>query len=105
MERTDPTSSEDVKRIVQDLGSTIQRTLAESPQIAHCLNRIKSEGYEVSLVLEATIGFNKTGSRETAEVSTFDFRVEKSEPVELKMTPLDKKFLRSLKISVDEAEE
>lgn len=105
MERTDPTSSEDVKRMVQDLGSTIQRTLAESPQIAHCLNRIKAEGYEVSLVLEATIGFNKTGSRETAEVSTFDFRVEKSEPVALKMTPLDKKFLRSLKISVEEVGE
>ena len=70
MERTDPTSSEDVKRMVQDLGSTIQRTLAESPQIAHCLNRIRAEGYEVSLVLEATIGFNKTGSRETTtEVS------------------------------------
>ena len=29
MERTDPASSEDVKRMVQDLGSTIQRTLAE----------------------------------------------------------------------------
>ena len=105
VERTDPTSSEDVKRMVQDLGSTIQRTLAESPQITHCLNRIKAEGYEVSLVLEATIGFNKTGSRETTEVSTFDFRVEKSEPVALKMTPLDKKFLRSLKISVEDAEE
>jgi hypothetical protein len=105
MERTDPASSEDVKRMVQDLGSTIQRTLAEAPQIAHCLNRIKAEGYEVSLVLEATIGFNKTGSREAAEVSTFDFRVEKSEPVALKMTPLDKKFLRSLKISVEGDEE
>ena len=105
MERMDPTSGEDVKRMVQDLGSTIQRTLAESPQIAHCLNRIKSEGYEVSLVLEATIGFNKTGSRETAEVSTFDFRVEKAEPARLKMTPLDKKFLRSLKISIEDESE
>ena len=65
MEKTDPASSEDVKRMVQDLGSTIQRTLAESPQIAHCLNRIKAEGYEVSLVLEATIGFSKSGSRES----------------------------------------
>ena len=105
MERADPASSEDVKRMVQDLGSTIQRTLAESPQIAHCLNRIKAEGYEVSLVLEATIGFNKTGSRETAEVSTFDFKVEKSDPAPVHMTPLDKKFLRSLKISVEETEE
>jgi hypothetical protein len=105
MERADPASSEDVKRMVQELGSTIQRTLSESPQIVHCLNRIKAEGYEVSLVLEATIGFNKTGSREATEVSTFDFRVDKSEPAPLKMTPLDKKFLRSLKISVEEGEE
>ena len=100
MERTE----EDLKRLVNDLGATIQRTLAESPQITHCLGRIRAEGYDVSVVLEATIGFNKTGSREAAEVSTFDFRVEKSEPVPLKMTPLDKKFLRSLKISVEEEE-
>ena len=104
MERTDPTSSEDVKRMVEDLGTTIQRTLAESPQITHCLNRMRAEGYEVSLVLEATIGFNKTGSREAAEVSTFDFRLEKNEPAPLRMTPLDKKFLRSLKISAEEEE-
>ena len=105
MERTDPASSEDVKRMVQDLGSTIQRTLAEAPQIAHCLNRIKAEGYEVSLVLEATLGFSKTGGREAPEVSTFDFKVDKSEPAALKMTPLDKKFLRSLKISIEDGEE
>ena len=104
MERADPASSEDVKRIVHELGSTIQRTLAESPQIAHCLGRIKAEGYEVSIVLEATIGFSKSGSREAAEVSTFDFRLEKTEPAALKMSPLDKKFLRSLKITVEEEE-
>jgi hypothetical protein len=104
MERMEPASGEDVKRMVQEIGTTIQRTLAESPQIAHTLNRIKAEGYEVSLVLEATIGFNKTGSRESAEVSTFDFRVEKPDPAPLKMTPLDKKFLRSLKITVEEEE-
>src|SRR5215510_14035193 len=99
------TTGEDVKRMVQEIGSTLQRTLSESPQIAHCLNRIRAEGYEVSLVLEATIGFSKSGTREPAEVSKFDFRVEKPEPARLKMTPLDKKFLRSLKISVEEAEE
>jgi hypothetical protein len=104
-ERTDPASSEDVRRLVQDLGASIQRTLAESPQIALCLNRIKAEGYEVSLVLEATIGFSRSGTREAAEVSRFDFKVDKNEPTQLKMTPLDKKFLKSLKISVEEADE
>ncbi len=101
MEKTD-SAGEDVKRLVSELSSTIQRTLSESPQIGHCLSRIRSEGYEVSLVLEATIGFTRTGTREPAEVSTFDFRVERPEPEPIKMTPLDKKFLRSLKISVEE---
>lgn len=104
MEKQEQTSgTEDVKRLVQDLATTIQRTLAESPQITHCLQRIRAEGYEVSVVLEATIGFSRAG-KDTAEVSTFDFRVERSEPARLKMTPLDKKFLRSLKISIEEEE-
>jgi hypothetical protein len=99
-------SAEDIKRMVQEIGTTLQRTLSESPQIAHCLNRIRAEGYEVSLVLEATIGFSKTGGKEAqTEVSTFDVRVERTEPVPLKMTPLDKKFLRSLKITIEEETE
>jgi len=102
MERTESASGDDVRRMVQDLSTSIQRTLAESPQVARALNRIKAEGYEASLVLEATIGFSKSGSREGAEVSTFDFRVENHEPAAIKMTPLDRKFLRSLKISVEE---
>jgi len=105
MEKMEPTSSDAIKKMVQDLGSTIQRTLSESPQIAYSLNRIKEEGYEVSLVIEATIGFNKMASREGGEVATVEFRVEKNEPARLKMTPLDKKFLRSLKIEVEEEEE
>jgi hypothetical protein len=99
-------SGEDAKRMVQEIGTTLQRTLSESPQIAHCLNRIRAEGYEVSLVLEATIGFSKTGGKEAqAEVSSIDVRVERTEPAPLKMTPLDKKFLRSLKITVEEESE
>lgn len=104
MEKTDSANGEDVKRMVQDLATTIQRTLSESPQVALCLNRIRGEGYEVSVVVEATVGFSRVGAREQAEVSTFDFRVERSEPARFKMTPLDKKFLRSLKISVEEEE-
>jgi hypothetical protein len=101
-EKTDAVSVEDVKRMVQDMGTTIRRTLSESPQISHCLNRVRAEGYEVSLVLEATIGFSRSGSREATEVSTFDFQIEKAEQPSVKMTPLDKKFLRSLKITVSD---
>jgi hypothetical protein len=96
---------EDIKRLAQEVGTTLQRTLSESPQIAHCLSRIRSEGYEVSLVLEDNIGFTRTGNKEASETPAFDVRVERSEPAPLKMTPLDKKFLRSLKITVEEGDE
>jgi len=93
-----------VTRLSGELGTALRRVLAESPQIAHCLNRIRAEGYDVSVVLEATIGFTRTDRREGAPPPAFEVRVEKGEPLPLKMTPLDKKFLRSLKITVEEEE-
>jgi len=97
---------DDVTRLTREVSATLQRVLSESPQINHCLNRIRSEGYEVSLVLEATLGFSRTESgADAAPPAGFDVRVEKAEPAPLRMTPLDKKFLRSLKITVDHDEE
>ena len=94
---------DDVTRLTREVSATLQRVLSESPQINHCLNRIRSEGYEVSLVLEATLGFSRAEDR--GDAPAFDVRVEKAEPTPLRMTPLDKKFLRSLKITVDHDEE
>ena len=96
-------ASEDVTRLTEEVGATLRRVLAESPQIAHCLSRIRAEGYDVSVVLEATIGFSRAEERGASVATpTFEVRLEKAEPAPLKMTPLDKKFLRSLKITVDE---
>jgi hypothetical protein len=99
-------AGEDVAKLAEEVGATLRRILAESPQVAHCLNRIRAEGYDVSVVLEATIGFTRTEKREgAARPPAFDVRVEKAEPAPLRMTPLDKKFLRSLKITVEEEDE
>ena len=95
-------AGEDVTRLTEEVGATLRRVLAESPQVAHCLSRMRAEGYDVSVVLEATIGFSRRERNDAARPPAFDVRVEKAEPVPLRMTPLDKKFLRSLKITVDE---
>jgi hypothetical protein len=95
----EPNGDGDAKRMVQELAATLQRTLAESSQIAQRLNRIKAAGYEASLVIEATIGLRRA---DTTESQGFDVRVEPDDPDPLRMTPLDRKFLRSLKISVEE---
>ncbi len=97
-------TGEDVTRMAQEVGATLRRVLAESPQVAHCLSRIRAEGYDVSVVLEATIGFSRAERNDAARPPAFEVRVEKAEPLPLKMTPLDRKFLRSLKITVEEEE-
>ena len=97
-------ATEDVTRLADEVGATLRRVLAESPQVTHCLSRMRAEGYEVSVVLEATIGFSRTTQPDPAVVPALDVRVEKADPAPLRMTPLDKKFLRSLKITVDEDE-
>jgi hypothetical protein len=98
-------AGEDVSRLTEEVGATLRRVLSESTQIAHCLNRIRAEGYEVSVVLEATVGFTRAERRDGTAPRPFDVRVEKPDPSTLRMTPLDKKFLRSLKITVDEESE
>ena len=48
-----------LKQLMKDLGEAINVSLSESEQIAQVIARIKDEGFDVFLVLEATIGFNK----------------------------------------------
>ena len=44
---------------MQDLGNAINDSLSDSERIAEAIGEIKRAGYDVFLVLEATIGFNR----------------------------------------------
>jgi len=100
---------------MEELGKAINESLSDSERIASAIGEIKQAGYDVFLVLEATIGFNKRedgaeGEDEGAVLETrleTDFEQEpqaaKREPLaRLKWTSQDEKFLKALKISVDE---
>ena len=86
----------EIKRLMKNLGDSINETLAESPNINECIQDIRDAGYETFLVIEAKIGFSRNDSSEQ-ESSLPD------EPVQLRITQDDAKFLKSLKIAVDEA--
>ena len=95
---------EPLKNLMQELGNAINDSLSDSDRIAEAIGEIKRAGYDVFLVLEATIGFNKRD--EDDEGSTED--VEAEEPTEfqtqgkIKFTTQDHRFLRALKIAVDD---
>jgi len=91
---------DNLKQLMKELGAAINDTLSNSDRISEAIAKIRSSGYDVFLVLEATIGFNRR--HETADESTeaggFDGEAE------LNITSQDVKFLKSLKISIDDRE-
>ena len=48
---------------MKELGDAINGSLSDSEQIAEVVARIKEGGYDIFLVLEATIGVSKQGER------------------------------------------
>ena len=84
--------------MMKELGEAINNSLSDSEQIADVISRIKAGGYDVFVVLEATIGFNRQGEEE-AEPS---FAETRRSPADFNITSQDVKFLKSLRISVEE---
>jgi len=100
-----------LKDLMQDLGNAINESLSDSDRIAEAIGEIKRSGYDVFLVLEATIGFNKREEGEDDDIPQIagEFSASQSEQPKvrgrggkLSWTSQDQKFLRALKISLDE---
>jgi hypothetical protein len=99
---------ENLKDLMQELGNAINESLSDSDRIAAAIGEIKRAGYDVFLVLEATIGFNKRDDAEENEES--ETEVEGEPPAKrkyestgkIKLTSQDQKFLKALKIAIDD---
>jgi hypothetical protein len=89
-----------------ELGNAINESLSDSDRIAGAIGEIKRAGYDVFLVLEATIGFNKR--EEEGDSADGSVQVDAEHPRKfestgkIRLTSQDHKFLRALKISVEE---
>jgi hypothetical protein len=88
----------ELKRLMKNLEEAINETLGESPKINDAIRSIHDVGYEAFLIIDATIGFNRRGKGES-EIISVTPKVE--DPVRLRITSEDAKFLKSLKIAVD----
>ncbi|MCU1258909.1 MAG: hypothetical protein JWO80_1794 [Bryobacterales bacterium] len=87
-----------LKSLMHDLGNAINDSLSDSDRIAEAIGEIKQAGFDVFLVLEATIGFNKReeeGSADEAEETHISAG-------KIRFTSQDQRFLKALKIAVEE---
>ena len=87
-----------LKQLMKELGEAINESLADSEQIAEVVSKIKDGGYDIFLVLEATIGVSKPGEKsdKTSLVTTLT-----SNP-DFKISEQDLKFLKSLRIKIED---
>jgi len=86
-----------LRELIQQLGEAIHESVIESEQIAGVVQDIRKHGFDVLLMLEATIGLNEVNAKE-AEDADSDAE-DGGEPGEF--TRNDVNFLRSLRISVE----
>ncbi len=78
-----------MKQLLRELGRAINEAVADSDRIAQSISRIKANGYDVFLMLDAVVGLNKRAPHEAGSQETL-------------MTKQDRRFLKSLKIRLDE---
>ena len=86
-----------VKDLIQKLGEAIHETVADSDGIAEVVREIRAQGFDVLLMLEATIGLNEV------EEETDTAAVEGEEALEDgPFSRNDLTFLKSLRITTEE---
>jgi hypothetical protein len=89
-----------VKNLIQKLGEAIHETVSESEDIAVVVKNIREQGFDVLLMLEATIGLNEVEAGAEAEDAA-----EETAEADGPFTNSDLTFLKSLRISVDETDD
>lgn len=85
-----------VKNLIQKLGEAIHESVAESEDIAGVVRNIREQGFDVLLMLEATIGLNEV--EPDADNPNESLEEEPQGP----FTAHDLNFLKSLRISLTE---
>jgi hypothetical protein len=87
-----------VKHLIQKLGEAIHESVSESEHIAGVVKNIRDQGFDVMLLLEATIGLNEVeGDNESAVDGS-------REVLHAPFTRHDVSFLKSLRITLPEEE-
>ena len=90
-----------LKKRIKELGEAINQSISESDAIAEAIAKIRSEGQEIFLVLEATIGFTPQEETREPRPALVNGGETRSDP-KFRVTPQDMKFLKSMRIKLGE---
>ncbi len=85
-----------IKELIQQLGEAIHESVSDSEAISGVVREIREQGFDVMLMLEATIGLNEVSEDAEADTET------ENEDGSISFTRNDVSFLKSLRISLPE---
>lgn len=88
-----------LRKLVQQLGEAIHETVSESENIAGVVQSIRKQGFDVLLMLEATIGLNEVEQQPGMALVSSN-AAEKEDTGGEPFSAQDLNFLHSLRISV-----
>ena len=89
-----------LRELIQQLGEAIHESVIESDQIAGVVQDIRKQGFDVLLMLEATIGLNEVAAVQAKKAGAGESAAEAGAETGA-FTPNDLHFLRSLRISIE----
>jgi hypothetical protein len=92
--------NQNVKNLIQKLGEAIHESVSESEHIAGVVKNLREQGFDVLLMLEATIGLNEVED----EVEDGPLLLTDGSPMEGPFTNNDLSFLKSLRISLTDGD-
>ena len=94
-----------LRELIQQLGEAIHESVIESEQIAGVVQDIRKHGFDVLLMLEATIGLNEVVTAQLKKSRGGRTGGRSRQRESGTFTPNDLHFLRSLRISVEGEED
>jgi hypothetical protein len=88
-----------IKQLLRELGSAINDSISSSEHVNEHIQRIRDEGYNLYVVLDATIGLNRLGEEEaTPAPAPSGMLVKSDREVQFRINVNDLALLRALGI-------
>ena len=104
-----------LKQLLRELGHAINETVSESERVTEAIANVRAAGFDIMLKLDATIALARRDDKPAAITNTDrrfleslhirvdqDITEEEEMAPDVRMTPQDIKFLKSLKITLDD---
>ena len=88
-----------IKQLLRELGTAINESISSSDDVNRHIQRIRDEGYDLYVVLDATIGLNRHDSEEEpAAAPSTELVVKSDKEIQFRINVNDLALLRSLGI-------